>query len=73
MLEKGKYYIVDLGYKFKNSLVLAEYGDEVRIDDNILIGYSVKPINVIKDKCGWAKDSIGYNICVDIEQIKEVK
>ncbi len=73
-LEKGKKYIVNLGYKYNGSLVLATYNDEVWIEDEIFIGYSVKPIKVIKDKFdGLAKDTIGCNMCVDMDQINEVK
>lgn len=73
-LEKGKNYIVNLGYKYNNSLVLAEYREEVWIEDEIFIGYSMKPIKVIKDKLdGFAEHTIGCNMCVDMDQIKEVK
>ena len=73
-LEKGKTYIVDLGYKYNNSLVLAEYDEEVWIEDEIFVGYSMKPIKVIKDKLdGFAGHTIGRNMCVDMDQIKKIK
>ncbi len=78
-LEKGKMYIVDLGYKYNNSTVLAEYTEEVRVDkeifgENNLLGYSVTPVRVVKDRSeGLVKHTIGCNMCVDMDQIKEVK
>lgn len=73
-LIEGKTYLVNLGPKFHNALVEAIYEHELWIFDNTeFVGYSVKPIKIIKDDWDLAKYSIDKLICVDKDQIKELK